>query len=735
MAKYRITGPDGASYRVEAPDGTSLEEVFRVIQGGASSETRLQPPPSPATEEPSIDFAGPEENVRTAIKALPPSMRKKAMENWSKQRVSAERKDAGRMQTAFDVGRNLIRGTPVGSWLDEGVAGAKSLAGGDYEESVALERARNDAADSNATKLGTLPIIGDVTTAGVTKLAGGLASAPFTPFLRAAQGAAMLPRMGAAALTGAGYGAAYGAGEGEGSDRAVNAAIGSTLGGVVGGATPAIAQGIGNAVASIRNMGQRTPAMLQNYSRGAIDRVSRAAADDGVTVGTNPNYQRQSQQLGPESMLADMGENLRGQAGAIANAPGAGQSRIVAALEGRREGAPQRITQDMDAALGPAANVPRSIEATRQHANAQAAPLYDQFRAMRIEPTDHLNELLQRVPTSVFTKARQMAAADGIPIRTHRTRGIDAAELDYVKRALDDMAGSAARIGERSANRAWSNLARQIRTEVDTIISPNDPGQSIWARARRASGEGLQFEEAAEMGQGAFRRSLTPDQMDVDLQGLNPLQMDAYRIGARDAARTTMGNASTAFGPNGDTAARRVLQSQFGAEKLRRIAQNPADADRLAQRLDTETTFATTEQEALRNSATSRRIAAQREFPQPSDRAEVANRVGSKSLSGVALEGAYRIGNLLTAGALNARRARIADDAAQMLTAQGVSRDAIAQGLRQYVARQRLTGDRAAAVSRMIERMERGVAPAQVGNDGTPLEVTIYPSGDPRNNK
>jgi hypothetical protein len=353
---------------------------------------------------------------------------------------------------------------------------------------------------------------------------------------------------------------------------------------------------------------------------------------------------------------------------------------------------------------------------------------------MRIEPSNQLNELLQRIPDSVYGRARQMAAAEGIPLRTHRTRGIDAAELDYIKRALDDMAGAAERAGERSANRAWSNLARQIRTEVDTIISPNDPTQSVWAQARRAAGEGLQFEEAAEMGQGAFRRSLTPEQMDVDIQGMNPLQLEAYRIGARDAARTTMGNAGTAFGPNADTAARRTLQTEFGAEKVRRIARNPADADRLAQRLDTETTFATTEQEALRNSATSRRIAAQREFPQPSDRAEVANRVGSKSLSGVALEGAYRIGNLLTAGALNARRARIADDAARMLVAQGVSRDAIAQGLRQYVARQRLTGDRAAAVSRMIERIERGVAPAQVGNDGTtPLEVTVYPQGDPRN--
>ena len=215
MAKFRITGPDGKAYDVEAPNGTSPEEVFRVIQGGSASAE----PPAPAQPiGQSIDYDAQEADVRAAIKVLPSSMRQKAMKEWSSRRVASERKGAGGMQTAYDVGRNLIRGTPVGSWLDEGVAGAKSLAGGDYEENVALERARNDAADSSATKLGSFPIIGDFTTAGVTKLAGGIASAPFTPFLRAAQGAAMLPRMGAAALTGAGYGTVYGAGEGEGGE-------------------------------------------------------------------------------------------------------------------------------------------------------------------------------------------------------------------------------------------------------------------------------------------------------------------------------------------------------------------------------------------------------------------------------------------------------------------------------------------------------------------------------------
>lgn len=675
---------------------------------------------------PSVSWDASEDEIREAIKVLPEPLRKSAKAEWAKRRVATERKDAGGMQTAYDVGRNLIRGTPIGSWLDEGWGGAKALySGTDYDEEVALERARNEAADKSATKLGTLPLIGDVTTSGVTKLAGGIASAPLAPMARVLQGAAMLPRMANAVLTGAGYGAAYGAGEGEGTDRAKNAALGAALGAVAGGVTPPIAQGVGNVVAGVRAMGQRMPAMLRPYDRGAVERVARAGRDDNV-FGPQGTYQRQAQELGPEGMLADMGENLRGQAGAIANTPGRGQTRIVEAIEGRREGAPGRITQDMDAALGPAVNVPRTTAALKKQANARARPYYDAFHSVRIKPTPELEATLRRVPQAAWGRAQQLAEMEGVDLNQVINTGRG---LDLIKRGVDDIAKGA----ERGSNleRLASNIARDLRTETDRILSPNNPAQSPWAIARRESGEGLRFREAAEMGQGAFRKSLTPDQMDMDVSGLNPLQQEAYRVGARDAARTAMGNASTAFGPNGDTAARRLLQSEFGAEKMRRIARSPQEAGRLENRLRTETRFAETEQEALRNSATARRQAAQREFPGPVSPSETGARLGQKTAWGAVVEGTYRLGNLLTRGAIDDKRARIADQAAQMLVAQGVSRDAIAQGLRQYIARNRLTGDRAAAVSNFIERLERAAAPAQIG--GRPLEVTIYPQGDPRN--
>lgn len=678
-----------------------------------------------------ISWDMPEADIRAAIRVLPEKQRGAVMKEWAKYRVGKEREGNAGSQSARDIGRNLIRGTPVGSWLDEGTASALALAGGDYDEEVALERARNDAADSSASKVATLPLIGDVSTAGLTKLAGGVITAPLAPIARVMQGATLLPRIVNSALSGAGYGALYGAGEGETTDeRLKGAGVGAAVGGGVGAAAPPIASAVGNSWGTLRNLLSRNPQALQQYESGAVARLARAAGDDELAA----RYQAEAQRLGPDGMLADMGENLRGQAGAIANQPGRGQRILAEALEGRREGnavapgATERITADLNQALGMPVNVPQMTQNVRRLANQAAAPHYDQFHNTLIQPTGRLGDLMERAQASgAYERAARLMQIEGLDPNLPQNTG---RFVDLVKRAVDDLASEAP--PRSNLQRLYSNLAREIRDEVDRTLSPNDPAMSPWAQARRASGAGLRFEESVEMGQGAFQKRLTPDQMDMDLQGLAPPHQQTYRMGARDAARTVMGNAGTAFGPNGDTAARKLLQTEFGAEKMRRIARSPQDADRLANRLDRETVFAETEQEVLRNSATARRSAAQKEFPGAVDPAERGRNIGSRSASGMVLEGAYRIGNMLTGGALNERRARIAQNAAEMLVAQGADRDAIAQGLIQYAQRRNVSAAQSRAITEFAERLIGGTRQAAAGR---PLEVTVHPNGDPRNSR
>lgn len=700
----RRRGGGGSRQQAPAP----AENPFaRFAAPEVAAPIAAMPETAPEPQAPRIDWNMPEADIRAALKVLPAKERQALTKEWASRRVKAERAKTGDTQTYWDLGRNFVRGTPIGSWLDEGKA---YLSPGDYEENLALERARNQAADDNATKLGTvnIPFVGptDITTGTAAKLAGALTTAPFSPAIRVMQGATMIPRMANAATTGIAYGTAYGAGEGEDmASRAQNAAVGGVVGGGIGAAAAPVAAGVSNVYQGTRNAINRMPAQLRPYGSGAVSRVARAATDDGILQprpGGFPSiYQQEAQRLGHEGMLADMGGNLRSQAGAIANMPGGGQARVMRALERRREGAPIRIERDMDRALGQPVNVPETVERIRRGANARAKPLYDQFYNSRVPISPELGKILEAAKTTgAVNKARDLMLADRVDPKNVPLPQL----LDYIKRGIDDLANAAPR--GSNEQRIFGNLARDLRNEVDRALSPNNPAQSVWAQARRASGEGIQFDEAVEAGRGIYNRNLTPEQMAVDLRRMPPAQRDAYRVGAREAARSVMGNAGTAFGPNGDTAARRVLQTQFGANKTRMIAQSRQAADDLKRRLGAETTFAETENVALRNSATAGRQAAQREFPNAADRNVTEG--ARTTLPGIVVEGVRRLANLIGGGTLNERRARIAENAAEMLVAQGMTRDIIARELLRYVSSRQLSARQAQAITTFATRLLGG---------------------------
>lgn len=667
-----------------------------------------------------IDFSAPKDVVRAELAKLPPEQRKTAMQEWADSFVASERKGGGFMQGAADVARNVARGTPVGSWLDEANAAISSgvnkltggTAGAPYDEAVAYQRATDRAIDKGSTKLGTLPLIGDVSAAGVQKLAGGLLSAPVTPVARVMQGATMLPRIANSAATGILAGAGYGAGEGEDwKEGATNAAIGAGIGAGVGAAAPVVAQGIGNAGGFIADQFRRTPGALRNYDRTAVRNVSQGMTDDLLDA---PRYQQETQALGREGMLADMGPSLQLQAGRLANMPGESRRIVTERMEGRRQSTPQRpgaadrIRADVDQALGPPANVQASIDATRQQANQAARPLYEQFERIVIDPAVYpqMQPLLRRAESAGLVQdARRALERRGYDPDTVLNTGIF---WDQMKRSAQGIEGQAIRSGNRELARDYGNLRRELVDTIDDIVTPTgNRADGVYNQARRAAGEGLQFEEAAQMGQGAFSKGRSPEQVAAEMQGMAPAQLQAYEIGARDQVRTTMGNASTAFGPNGDTAARRQLQSEFARDKLNMIAR-PGGADRLTRRLDAETRFAETEAEALRNSATSRRESVKEMYPAPDGGREVARGLRGGSLTGYAAEGAYRIANMLSGGAVGEARATRARDAALLLTAQGVPRDVLVNALMQYQRQRGATQATRNAIGGVVQTLMEG---------------------------
>lgn len=684
---------------------------------------------------PQIDFNRSTGTIRKDLAKLPEAQRDAALKAWADFHVARERKGP---RSAFDRGTDYLRdmatGTPVGSWLNEANAATSAAThwftgermGAPYDESMAYQEARDRAIDKDSTKVGTLPFVNvDVNTSDLRKVAGGIASAPIAPVAAVFRGAAMLPQMANAAITGLGYGALYGAGQGEGvSGRAWEATKGGGVGSVFGPTAVVGARMFGNAVNAGRDYFQGRPAALQQYDRGAVNRVARAVDDDDLAA----RYQQQAADLGPEGMLADMGPNLRGQASAIANQPGTGQRMVSDALNARRDGAAGRITADVDQALGPAANIPETVHATQQHYRQQAAPHRQQFQSNPVPYTrdleDTLTLLVQNEP-AVIREARRYANIDAAagpnqffarqrPDGSFEiTRVPNATEYDYLKRALDGMAGRTATANDQ---RVYGNLARRLRTQVDEAISPGAPDQSPWAQARRLEAEDFQIRDAMDQGRSALvGRSMTPDEMSAEMfgvgnpprGGMTPPEAAGYLVGAREGVRNVMGHASTSHGENSAAAARRALGSDFAREKLDLVA-GPQAAGQLTRRLDAETTFDQTRQAVLGNSATAGRLAAQGEFPNAPARNQFASELGKRTLSGAGMEVTYRMANVLSGRALSERHARIARDAAEMLIQQGQSRDNVARSIFALANQRARTRGQTVMINRLVRNILEG---------------------------
>jgi len=662
------------------------------------------------SEAPRINFDRPVEQVRADIAKLPEAQREGALRAWGDRFVAKERAAGGAGQVVSDRVRNMVRGVQgflPGSWIDEAnavtAAGLHRVTGGragaPYDETMAYQQATDRALDSEAAKLFRVPGTNVyITTADLEKFAGGVASIPAAPIAHVFRGATMLPQMGNAAIAGIGYGAAYGAGLGDTQDgRAWETAKGAGVGGLLGPASVPLARGASNALGYAAERMRPVPPALQGYERGAVNALVRSTTDDALA----PRYAQQAADLGPEGMLADMGGNLRGQASALANQPGPGQQRIIEALNNRREGAAGRITADVDQALGPAANIPETVHATQQHYRAQAAPHRQQFQNNPVPFTQQLDDTLQMLAQNepgVIREARRYANLDHaagpqqffarqLPDGSFEiTRVPNAAEWDYLKRALDGMANG--RTASANDQRIYGHLARQLRTQVDEAISPGAPDQSPWAQARRLEAEDFQIRDAIDQGRGAFSRDTTPDQMRADLYGvgqpprggMSAAEQAGYGVGARDQVRGIMGTAATAHGENAAAAARSRLGSDYAREKLDIIA-GPQAAGQLTRRLDAETAFDQTRQGVLANSATAGRLAAQGEFPNPVAATQRSDIRRQASATGVAYDWTARFINAVSGPTFTEGRMRVARDAAEMLIQQGQARDNVANAL------------------------------------------------------
>lgn len=258
-----------------------------------------------------------------------------------------------------------------------------------------------------------------------------------------------------------------------------------------------------------------TGRMLTEAGQVVPQSVVRSLGNDGVPL---PEVSQRVQQLGPQGVVADLGQNVRDKAGAIATSPGPGQSVVVDTMRTRQMGAPGRVTAAVDDVLG-AAPVPSYVQQEIRANQRVVGPEYEPILAGAAPvDTSALASSLEANAASLRGNAQSALQTVRSMLNQTGTGELDnsAATLFQVRQAVDGMLS-----GQDDAN--VRRVLSAARTEIDGLLAQAAPGiKDVDARYAELARQG----EAVDLGQtvlGSGRNDLRPQELaDRVAQGAVP---------------------------------------------------------------------------------------------------------------------------------------------------------------------------------------------------------------------
>lgn len=404
-------------------------------------------------------------------------------------------------------------------------------------------------------------------------------------------------RIGFGAVSGMGIAGGDTAARGGSMDDIVkNAALGFGVGGL--------------APVAFAGAGKAWNALTGKTASKAATNVGRAMTDDGIDPAS---LSSRLSALGPDAMLMDLGPNLQAQAGALAAVPGSGQKAIREAVTQRASARAKtaRVTGDVKATIGQGPDVDLLKQKVVADQSAAARPLYDAVRDVPLPIAGNFQFVLQTpMGKEAFRKAAQLAANDGKAVN-----GLTVGLVDYAKRALDDIATTAARAGENNKARQAGDLARILRTEADKAV----PG---YKAAREAFAGPAAVLDAIDAGTQVFAKDMTPAQLKRTLDAMTAGERDAFLQGTRSYIEGQLGNAV-----NDVASLRNMFRKGWNESKLRLVLGDDI-ADDLLKRIDREMVYGKTTNAVDGNSETARRNASMGEVAPEKRDVSHANAVG-----------------------------------------------------------------------------------------------------------
>jgi hypothetical protein len=566
---------------------------------------------------------------------------------------------------------SVAQGLPfVGSYVDEAFGGGR----GDNIRQLqgAMQR-------ENPIETGALNLAGGVVGSIPMAMAAAPAVAAAAPTSTA--GLAM-SGLALGSATGAAEGLVYGAGDQSGAGRAANAATGGFTGGVVGGAlgvaAPYAARGISNVIQRLKSSD------LQVIAR-ELDVSPQAAATirDTLRNGSEADAMAALQRAGPNAMLADAGRASSDLLDAAAQSGGNASQITQRAMQERTQAATATITGALDKTLGAPQGERALIDAVRTGTAPARSAAYNAAYAAPIDYASaegrKLESLMPRIPAAAWRRASQLMELDGdkslqqlFTIADNGSVSVqtmpDVRQLDYITRALNDVAAEADGAGKLGGTtdlgRATGNLSKSVRQTVRGAVPE-------YGTALDTAADAISERNAIETGYTLLRSGTRTDDVRAAIGNTtSAAERNAAKQGVRAYLDDTMGNVTRTLS-DPDTSTRegiralRDMSSRSNQTKLRILLGQDA-ADELLGEVDQAATAFELRAAIAENSKTARRQSIQIGVNTAADGGVLRTLASGEPVSSAKLLVQALTGE--TAEAVELRRMGIYEDIAKALT-------------------------------------------------------------------
>lgn len=440
-------------------------------------------------------------------------------------------------------GAKFVQGVPfVGEWADEAVG-------------LVSPQARDAMRVTNAAMDRENPIASTA-----LQIGGGIAGS--IPMAIAA-GPTVMAKIGtglmnqavrggiAGSVAGAVEGAVSGAGAGDDGNRGESAlrrgAAGAAIGGVVGAVAPAAAKGGAALVQKFRGSDVKVISRELGISDDAARVVKRYIEADDLTAA-----QDALARAGSKATLADAGPGTQRLLDA-AVVYGDKAPKIAGDVINERAAQSGRdMTAALDATLGKPRGQSEIVSGIRQ---STAAPRSAAYNAAYAQPIDYsaprgrlLESLLKRAPGSAIKRANDLMRIEGVKSSQIMaeiaddgsvtfTRMPDVRQIDYITRALKDVADAADGQGKLGGTTALGRATGELSSNIRKVLRREVPE---YGKALDTAADAISRRNAVDMGYDLIKDSTKRDSVAEALRGASAAERAAMKEGVRSSIDDTL---------------------------------------------------------------------------------------------------------------------------------------------------------------------------------------------------